>query len=120
MAADITMGPGNAVSANVDAISTDLVYLAARAQQYYHRPAALGGGGNSFVNLTGDAAGLARLTNMPGGKNANGTYAIQCAGTVNYVVLEGVGRETVDGGNYVTMRIIVRDQGRPDSLYRVY
>jgi hypothetical protein len=120
MAINITTGPENALSANLDAICNDLVILAARAQQYYHRPAALGGGGNSFAGLTADYSGLAKLTSMPNGKNANGTYIISCAGTLNSVVLEAVGREMVSGGNYLTMRIVIRDEGRPDSLYRVY
>ncbi len=120
VAVGITMFSDNAVSANRDAVSNDLVNLAARAQQFYRRPAALGGGGNSFVGLTADATGLAKLTNMPGGKNANGTYSVQSVGTANQVVLEGVGTENVSGGNYVTMRIIARDQGRTDSLYQVY
>jgi hypothetical protein len=80
----------------------------------------LGGGGNSFVGLTSDATGLAKLTNMAGGKNANGTYKIQAPGTLNEVVIEGVGTENVSGGNFVTMRIVARDQGRTDSLYQVY
>jgi hypothetical protein len=120
VAVGITMFSDNAVSANRDAISNDLVNLAARAQQFYRRPAALGGGGNSFVGLSADAAGLAKLTNMGGGQNANGTYTVQAAGTANQVVLQGVGTETVSGGNHVTMRIIARDQGRTDSLYQVY
>jgi hypothetical protein len=120
VAVGITMFADNAVSANRDAVSNDLVNLAARAQQYYRRPAALGGGGNSFVGLTADASGLAKLTNMAAGKNANGTYAVQAAGTANQVVIEGVGTENVSGGNFVTMRIISRDQGRTDSLYQVY
>jgi hypothetical protein len=120
VAVGITMFSDNAVSANRDAVSNDLVNLAARAQQYYRRPAALGGGGNSFVGLTADATGLAKMTNMGGGKNANGTYSVQSAGTANQVIIEGVGTETVSGGNYVTMRIIARDAGRTDSLYQVY
>ena len=117
---DIAMGPDDPVSANRDAVCSDLVRLAARAHQYYHRAPALGGGGNSFIGLTADYSGLAKLTNLPGGKNVNGTYRISCAGLGNQVILEGVGREAVAGGNYITMHIIVREQGRPDSLYQVY
>ncbi len=120
VAVGVTMGLDNAVSTNRDAVCNDLVNLAARAQQFYRRPVASGGGGNSFVGLTADYAGLAKLTNLPGGKNANGIYLISNAGTANNVVVEGVGTEIVSDGNHVTMRIMVRDQGRPDSLYRVY
>jgi Tfp pilus assembly protein PilE len=120
VAVGITMFSDNAVSANRDAVSNDLVNLAARAQQFYRRPAALGGGGNSFVGLTADATGLSKLTNMAAGKNANGTYTISSAGTANQVVIQGVGTEMGSGGNPVTMRIISRDAGRTDSLYQVY
>jgi len=120
VAVGITMFSDNAVSANRDAVSNDLVNLAARAQQFYRRPAALGGGGNSFVGLSADATGLAKLTNMAGGKNANGTYSIATAGTANQVVLRGVGTETIGAGTYVTMEILARDQGRTDSLYQIH
>ncbi len=102
VAVGITMFSDNAVSANRDAVSNDLVNLAARAQQFYRRPAALGGGGNSFVGLTADATGLAKLTNMALGKNANGTYTVSSAGTANQVILRGIGTETLAGNN-VTM-----------------
>ena len=71
VAVGITMFTDNAVNANRDAVTNDLVNLAARAQQYYRRPTALGGGGNSFVGLTADAAGLTKLTNRA--SNANGS-----------------------------------------------
>jgi Tfp pilus assembly protein PilE len=119
VAVGISMFSDNAVSANRDAVSNDLVNLAARAQQFYRRPAALGGGGNSFVGLSADQAGLQKLTNMPGGKNANGTYSILSAGTANQVIIQGVGTENV-GTDYVTMCIVSRDQGRTDSLYQVH
>ncbi len=119
VAVGITMFSDNAISANRDAVSNDLVNLAARAQQYYRRPTALGGGGNSFVGLTADAAGLAKLTNLPAGGNSNGTYSITAAGTANQVTIQGIGKEMVNS-NYVTMQIIARDAGRTDSLVQVY
>ncbi len=119
VAVGITMFSDNAISANRDAVSNDLVNLAARAQQYYRRPTALGGGGNSFVGLTAGAAGLAKLTNMPGGANSNGTYSITADGTANQVTIQGVGKEMING-NPVTMQIVARDQGRTDSLIQVY
>ena len=61
VAVGITMFTDNAVNANRDAVTNDLVNLAARAQQFYRRPTALGGGGNSFIGLTADAAGLRKL-----------------------------------------------------------
>ncbi len=119
VAVGITMFSDNAISANRDAVSNDLVNLAARAQQYYRRPTALGGGGNSFVGLTADAAGLAKLTNMGTTGNSNGTYSITAAGTDQQVEITGVGKEEV-GGNPVTMKILARNQGRADSLIQVH
>ena len=117
VAVGITMFTDNAISANRDAVTNDLVNLAARAQQFYRRPTALGGGGNSFVGLTADAAGLRKLTNRE--TNANGEYSITTAGTAAAVVLEGVGTEMVDGTNYVTMQIHVSNT-RSDSVVIVY
>jgi Tfp pilus assembly protein PilE len=117
VAVGITMFTDNAVSANRDAVTNDLVNLAARAQQFYRRPTALGGGGNSFVGLTADAAGLRKLTNR--GNNANGAYTITSAGTATGVTLHGVGTEVADGTNYVTMDIFVSNT-KADSVVIIY
>lgn len=106
VAVGITMFQDNAVSANRDAVTNDLVNLASRAQQYYRRPTALSGGGNSFVGLTADASGLAKLTSKS--TNANGTYSIQTAGTATSVVIRGIGKEKgADGTNPLNMSMYV-------------
>ncbi len=120
VAVGFSMFSDNAVSANRDAVSDDLISLAGRAQQYYHRSKTEGGGGNSFIGLTADAAGLQKLTSLPDGKDGNGTYSIIVAGTANAVALEGIGLETASDGSPVTMEIYVRDGGRPDSLVIVH
>ncbi len=97
VAVGITMFQDSAVSANRDAVTNDLVNLGARSQQYFRRPVSLGGGGNSFVGLTADAAGLQKLTSQA--TNANGSYIIKTAGTVAQVVLEGVGNEFGNDGS---------------------
>ncbi len=117
VAVGITMFTDNAVNANRDAVTNDLVNLAARAQQFYRRPTALGGGGNSFVGLTADAAGLRKLTNR--GTNANGTYTVKAAGTATGVVLEGIGTEYADGTNKVTMEMHVFND-KADSVVILY
>jgi Tfp pilus assembly protein PilE len=117
VAVGITMFTDNAISANRDAVTNDLVNLAARAQQFYRRPTALGGGGNNFTGLTADAAGLRKLTNRA--TNANGTYSITSAGTGTGVVLQGVGTEMADGTNYVTMEIHVSNT-KSDSVVIVH
>ncbi len=64
-------------SANVDAVRQDALSIASSAQQYYMKPEALGGGGNSFSNMTID-----NLGGVPGEvvgdslENSNGTYGL--------------------------------------------
>ena len=117
VAVGITMFTDNAVNANRDAVTNDLVNLAARAQQFYRRPTALGGGGNSFVGLTADAAGLTKLTNRA--SNANGLYSVQTAGTATGVVIRGVGTEHSDASNFVTMEIHVFND-KADSVVIIH
>ncbi len=99
VAVGITMFKDNAVSSNRDAVTNDLVNLAARAQQFYRRPTALGGGQGSFAGLTANVDGLKKLTSMPNGTNANGTYTIAVAGTTTTVQLQGLGVEIGNDGS---------------------
>ena len=46
----INLFNANAVSANRDAVISDLNNLAAMAQQFYKKPASMGGGANKFDN----------------------------------------------------------------------
>ena len=103
VAVGITMFQDNAVNANRDAITNDLVSLATKAQQYFRKPAALGGGGNSFTALTADATGLALLASTQFTNNDNGTYTISTAGTATQVIFTGVGKTLLsDGTTYPT------------------
>jgi len=105
VAVGITMFADNAVSANKDAVTNDLVNLASRAQQFYRRPTALGGGQGSFAGLTGDATGLAKLTSKP--TNSNGTYSISGAGTLTQVELQGIGTEKGTNGDFLKVKMLV-------------
>jgi len=64
-------------SANLDAVRQDMLTIASSAQQYYMKPDALGGGGNSFAGISID-----NLGGVPGEidgsfiVNENGTYSI--------------------------------------------
>jgi len=109
VAVGITMFSDNAISANRDAVTNDLVNLASRAQQYYRRPASMGGGEGSFVGLTADVTGLARLTSKP--QNSNGTYSIRTLGNDSTVVLAGIGTEKAGDGSLVEIEMTVK----PDS-----
>src|SRR5512137_86189 len=111
VAVGITMFTDNAVSANKDAVTNDLVNLASRAQQFYRRPTALGGGQGSFVGLTNDATGLAKLTSKA--KNSNGTYSILTAGTAASVELQGIGTEKGMDTNPIKVTMLVF----PDSTF---
>ena len=119
IAVAVAMFGDSAVDANRDAVSQDLLNFAARAHEFYRRPSLFNGGGGSFAKLTADATGLGRLTNLPGGRNGNGTYSVQSAGTANQVVLQGVGTEQASDGIFVTVRIVIRE-GPPDSIYQVH
>jgi hypothetical protein len=111
VAVGITMFQDNAISSNRDSVTNDLVNLAARAQEYYRRPTTLGGGGNSFVGLTANAAGLAKLTSKA--SNANGSYDITTAGSATSVVLQGTGVEKGSDGSSILVTMSVF----PDSTY---
>jgi hypothetical protein len=100
--------------ANKEAVTRDLTNLALRAQDFYHRPAAKGGGQGSFALLTADAAGLAKLTSKP--TNSNGTYSIMTAGTATSVVIRGTGTAKGTDGNYLCIDIVVF----ADSSYMIF
>ena len=94
----ITMFQDNAISANRDAVTNDLVNLGARAQQYYRRPLALGGGGNSFALVD-----MGKLTQPVSGgtwTNPNGSYSIGSPTDSSQVTVVGLGIEK-SGGNPV-------------------
>jgi Tfp pilus assembly protein PilE len=100
VAVGITMFTDNAQSANRDAVTNDLVNLASRAQQYYRRPTALGGGQGSFVGLA-----VTQLTSKT--INSNGTYAMGTP-TATSVVITGTGTETgFDGSTKVKVEMTV-------------
>jgi len=73
----INMFGQNALQANQDAIRQDILTIASEAQAWFRRPVALGGGGNTFVGLTG-AGGWTNINYNSGGAatfvNPNGTY----------------------------------------------
>jgi hypothetical protein len=106
VAVGITMFQDNAVSANRDAVTNDLVNLAARGQQHFRRPAALGGGQGAFDNSTGGVgiSAVTQLTSKP--TNANGTYAL---GTVSATSLQltGTGTEKGTDGNPILVTMTV-------------
>jgi hypothetical protein len=100
----------NASSANRDAVKSDLLNLASRAQEFYRRPTNLNGGGRSFFGLAADLSGMQKLvtTATYPMANANGTYRILTAGDDTCVVLQGTGTEIgQDGSNSVVVTMDV-------------
>jgi hypothetical protein len=117
IAVGISLFAESAVSDNRDAVTHDLLNLAGRAQQYYRRATVMGGGGNTFVGLTADLAGIRKLTNSP--TTANGTYSILTAGTATGLVMQGIGTEYAEGTDFVTVEIHVFNDGT-DSVVVVH
>jgi type II secretory pathway pseudopilin PulG len=83
----INVFTASSFQANQDAVVADCTNLASMAQQYYRKPAALGGGGNTF---TGWAIPAQLVT------TGNGTYTAEI--DAQEVIITGVGTETGDGG----------------------
>ncbi len=104
VAVGVWMFVDQSASTNRDEISNDLVQFAANAQKYYRRPAALGGGNNSFGGLT-----LARVTSKS--VNANGSYTLSpdpAPASAASVSITGVGLEPgTDGSNPVQLTLTV-------------
>ena len=84
----INLFNANAISANRDAVISDINNLGTMAQQYYKKPTSMAGGGNTFTGWTIPAS----LDTT-----ANGTYTA----TVNAqsVTIVGLGTETGDDGS---------------------
>jgi len=109
----ITMFQDNAISANRDAVTNDLVNLGARAQQFYRRPISLGGGQNSFDLLGTDMSKLVNGATGSTWTNPNGTYTLE-SGSGTSAVVSGEGTEKV-GGNPVKVTCTIT----PDSIQTV-
>jgi Tfp pilus assembly protein PilE len=87
-------------------VMNDCVNLAAIAQQYYMRPATLGGGEMSFVNW---------IIPPELKTNQNGTFTASTA--ADSVVITGTGNEVVTGTDSVKVQITVhRDRYRTKIL----
>jgi Tfp pilus assembly protein PilE len=95
VAVGVTMFNDSAVSANRDAVTNDLINFASRAQQYYRRPKALGGGGGAFTGI----ADMRQLTKTSGAgyTNGNGTYTVTSSAATT-IAIQGLGTETGNDG----------------------
>ncbi len=66
----------NAAQSYRDAITQDCLHLASSAQGFYRKPAALGGGENTFDNIDIADCGMEAETDMLKAENMNATYEI--------------------------------------------
>ena len=98
------------ITNNRDDIQNDLAFIAARAQEYYFRPASMAGGGHSFVGLSADAAGMAKIVSPEFSNNDHGTYTVQTAGDASLVILQAVGKVELANGTFPTYYCRVRDR----------
>jgi len=78
------------VSVNRDSLLSDIDHLAFRAMEYYRKPVATGGGGNSFVGFQIPMV----LQNNP-----NGTFTIATAGTATTIIFRASGTEIGNDGS---------------------
>lgn len=102
----INMFSDSAATANLEAVTSDLLHLASRAQQYYIKPVSMGGGGENFTGLTD----IAQLTSKP--TNDNGTYSIATAGSDSTVVLKGVTKRA----DYEIMTTVYKDRVKTEVI----
>jgi hypothetical protein len=95
-----------------DELLADLVKLADRARQYYHRPDASGGGGSSFRDLSS-------IEKFGGSRNSDhGTFTIVAVEDES-LILEGAGHEKPADGMQTVIRMLVtaeRDSVISDSM----
>ncbi|PKL83364.1 MAG: hypothetical protein CVV24_05440 [Ignavibacteriae bacterium HGW-Ignavibacteriae-3] len=95
----INVFTASASQSNRDAVIADLTNIASMAQQFYRKPAALGGGNNTFTGWTVPAS-LSQTANM--GAAVVPTVAAQS------VTLVGVGNEKGnDGATAVKVTMVV-------------
>lgn len=100
----INMFSASSSSANRDAVISDATNLGTMAQQYYRKPTALAGGGNSFVGWWATVPTSLKTT-------ANGTYT-ETEDSV-HVVLTGIGTNT---GNNGSSPVKVEVTVKPNSI----
>ncbi|MCI0513485.1 hypothetical protein L0128_09755 [candidate division KSB1 bacterium] len=107
IAVGVTQFKSSAVDSNRQAVISDLLNYAAKAQRFYKTPTALAGGGQNFQNFalaavdTGNANGSYRATaTQPSGATyvSGSTAAISSSAQTIYVV--GCGTEQ-NASNYV-------------------
>jgi len=93
----INVFTASSVEANKSALVADLQTIGSMAQQYYRKPAAMGGGGNTFTGWEVPAS-LDSTANM--GAAVEATVAAQT------VTLVATGTENGANGNKITVQMV--------------
>ncbi|MBN2413485.1 hypothetical protein JXQ31_17535 [candidate division KSB1 bacterium] len=75
-------------TSNLEGVTNDLLFLANRAQEYYIKPVAMGGGGYSFERIT-----IQDITDRP--ENENGAYSVVSVSS-DKLILKGEGNRDAD------------------------
>ena len=108
LAVGLTMFMDNAASTNREAVTHDLINLAASARVFYRRPATMGGGDGSFTTGGPTGSGLTdirQLTTKP--VNNNGRYVLGAV-TATAITITGIGREPVGPGFTDTVLVVMK------------
>ena len=88
----------NALTANRDAVASDCQRIVSSAQQWYRKPAALGGGGNAYTGLTLANVGIDST-------NVNGDYTVT-VDNADQITVVGTGNEKNGAGNDVQVTLV--------------
>jgi hypothetical protein len=97
----VNMFQENAGQANMDAVTQDCLIFATKAQAWYQRPSALGGGGRDFTDISFVKLGYA----VDPYTNENGSFSFGAI-TTNSVQIIGDGKESLDGDT-TPLKVIV-------------
>ena len=96
----INMFASSATQANQDAVVQDCMIIAARAQEWFRKPTAMGGGNQSFDGVT-----LPLLNISATNENVSSPYILTPAGATLQILGTGV------EGSPLTVRLIVSSTG---------
>lgn len=105
----INVFTASSLQANNNAVIADLTTIGSMAQQFYRKPTAMGGGGNTFDGS--NTAGTPIPFRIPASlqTTANGSYGVLVAEQL--VTLTGIGTEINDGGDSLTVVMEISPNG---------
>jgi hypothetical protein len=99
----LNMFSSGAVQGNIDAVTQDVMTITSRAQEWWRKPAQMGGGGRSWTGIDAVANGEFTGINFPD-STVNGTYTIAIQGD-SAIVVTGTGVEIGASGNLIQVQV---------------